>query len=459
MGQFGLPTAYLGSAVVAGNGTWTIAVSLALGDIVTALQIRPDLSTSELAANVAATTGVPNQAPFFTTEFGDRTDAEGANVTFDANATDPENATLTYSASGLPGGMSINSSNGVVSGTLNNSSAGVHSVVLTVSDGFLTDTDSFTWTVTDNNQAPVFSTDFGDRTDAEGVSVSLDANATDPNVDTLTYSATNLPAGISINSANGVISGTLTFAAAGTYSVVVTVSDGTLTDTDPFTWTVTESTVTVYANDDFSRTVVNSWGSAPSGGAYTLQGDGADYDVAGGFGTIALTAAGANRSAVLAGVSALDVDLSFRVRTDKIAAGGAQFIYGLARRISSTTEYRAKLRLAPNGSVFIQASSVVGNTETPIGSEVQVAGLTHTAGNFIWVRAQFSGSSPTTIQMRAWADGSAEPGTWQYTATNSVAALQSTGAVGVRGYLSGATTNAPVIVTFDDFRAASIGGP
>ena len=39
---------------------------------------------------MAATTGVPNQAPFFTTDFGDRTDAEGANVNFDANATDPE---------------------------------------------------------------------------------------------------------------------------------------------------------------------------------------------------------------------------------------------------------------------------------------------------------------------------------------------------------------------------------
>ena len=88
-----------------------------------------------------------------------------------------------------------------------------------------------------------------------------------------------------------------------------------------------------------------------------------------------------------------------------------------------------------------------------------MAGLTYTPGNSIWLRAQFSGSSPTTIRMRAWADGSAEPGTWQYTATNSAAALQSAGALGLRGYLAGATSNAPVILTFDDFRATSIGGP
>ena len=46
--------------------------------------------------------------------------------------------------------------------------AGVHSVEVTVSDSTLTDTDSFTWTVTNTNQAPVFTTDITDQTDAEG---------------------------------------------------------------------------------------------------------------------------------------------------------------------------------------------------------------------------------------------------------------------------------------------------
>jgi hypothetical protein len=88
-----------------------------------------------------------------------------------------------------------------------------------------------------------------------------------------------------------------------------------------------------------------------------------------------------------------------------------------------------------------------------------VPGLTYTPGSFIWLRAQFSGTSPTTIRIRAWADGSPEPATWQYTATNSAAALQAAGAVGLRGYISGAATNTPILLTFDDFRATSIGGP
>ena len=64
-------------------------------------------------------------------------------------------------------------------------------VELTVSDGTATDTDGFTWTVVNSNQAPVFSTDITNQTNTEGDVVSLDADATDPDLDTLTYSATS----------------------------------------------------------------------------------------------------------------------------------------------------------------------------------------------------------------------------------------------------------------------------
>ena len=63
--------------------------------------------------------------------------------------------------------------------------------------------------------------------------MALDADATDADGDTLTYSATGLPAGVSINPTSGVIGGTLGFGSAGTYNVTVTVSDATLSDTEP----------------------------------------------------------------------------------------------------------------------------------------------------------------------------------------------------------------------------------
>ena len=75
-------------------------------------------------------------------------------------------------------------------------------------------------------------------------SVSVTATATDANSgDTLTYSASSLPTGLSINSSTGAITGTPS--AAGSYSMTVTVSDGTATDSESFTWTITANNVPV----------------------------------------------------------------------------------------------------------------------------------------------------------------------------------------------------------------------
>ena len=123
----------------------------------------------------------------------------------------------------------------------------------------------------------------------------------------------------------------------------------------------------MYVDDTFTRTSTNTWGSAPIGGAYTLQGTAADYDVTAGLGTIVVPTAGTTRSALLNTPSAADVDVSFRVRTDKVAVGGAQFIYAVVRR-NGTNEYRVKLRMAPNGAVFVSASTLINNVETTIGS-------------------------------------------------------------------------------------------
>ena len=87
---------------------------------------------------------------------------------------------------------------------------------------------------------------------------------------------------------------------------------------------------------------------------------------------------------------------------------------------------------------------------------MRVTGLTATPGAFIRMRAQISGANPTTIRIHAWADGTTEPTTWNSTTTNSAAALQVAGAVGLRTYIGSATTNAPVTATFDDFQVTSI---
>ncbi len=289
---------------------------------------------------------------------GNQTHTEGDTVSLAINASDADGDSLTFSASGLPANLTINSSTGDITGLLAAASAGAYTVSVSVSDGQGSDATTFDWTVTptgggitclgatatlvgtagddtligtplddvivglggndfikgrggndricgndgddeligssgsdqfdggsgndrisggsDNdtldggagtdvcrgnggtdtasnceeiseienttgNGAPSL-TNPGDQLHTEGDTVSLPLSASDPEGDTLTFSATNLPSALTINSSSGEISGVLAPDSADTYAVTVTVTDGTDTDTDTFSWVVETST-------------------------------------------------------------------------------------------------------------------------------------------------------------------------------------------------------------------------
>jgi len=212
----------------------------------------------------------------------------------------------------------------------------------------------------------------------------------------------------------------------------------------------------IIARDSFGRTVTNGWGSAAVGGPYTLTGAATNYSVANGIGIHHLPTAGSGTFALLPQAQALNADAKVRIATDKLAAGGGQFAYVVLRHVGNDTEYRAQLRFEVGGQVQARLIRTVNNRETTLGTITPVPNVTHQANRFVWVRAQVVGSSPATLRVKVWADGQAEPTAWLVTATDTTAALQAPGAVGLRAYTGPSTTNAPVLVTFDDFQVTSV---
>src|ERR1700722_3407153 len=123
--------------------------------------------------------------------------------------------------------------------------AGQIAVVPLADQNTATDTRSFTWTVSDAIRFPSTSA----ATAVVGVSKSLSMAGTDSiSSDTLTYSATGLPAGLAMNSSTGLISGTpsLSDAVAGSvslYTASLTLTDNhSGTDHQSLTWYITNPT-------------------------------------------------------------------------------------------------------------------------------------------------------------------------------------------------------------------------
>jgi PKD repeat protein len=246
------------------------------------------------------------------------------------------------------------------------------------------------------------------------------------------------------------------YAAAGTYTVQLTVTDN-LTNTASTTAPVspTSGTTTQYATDTFNRTVASGLGTADLGGAWTTFGSASNLSVAPGAASFKLPAAASQIGAYLTGVSQTNTEVDTTFTTDKAATGtGGEYIYIEGRRVSTNNEYNARVRITSANTVAVEIAKLSGSaTVVVIKAETVLSGVTYTPGMQLKVRFQVTGTSPTTLQLKVWPATSAEPSAWTLTTTDSTAGLQTAGAVGLTTYLSGSTTNAPTTVTFSTFNA------
>jgi hypothetical protein len=172
------------------------------------------------------------------------------------------NSPTSFAASGLPAGLSLNSTNGVISGTP--TTVGQYVVALTASNAGGDGTGTLTLTVNPNPNAPVIG---GTLTATAQVGSAFDYQITASNSPT-SYLEEGLPAGLSLHPTSGRITGTPTV--SGSFAVLLTAINAVGSDVETLNLTIKNPSLTIPVGQ-LTGFSVNA-GSASSPQTYTLSG-------------------------------------------------------------------------------------------------------------------------------------------------------------------------------------------
>ena len=196
-----------GALINAVSGVFSWTPSAAQGPGTYRVKVRVSDGTAVDEEEIQISVSENNTAPVITSSPTNATIVAGDDFNDQVVANDPDaGAVLTYSASGFPTGLNINSNSGLILGTVSNSS-GLYTVTLRVTDNKgATDEASFEITV---NNRPIITQpankvlQIGDVWEFQLLSSDQDAGAA------LTYSSTGLPSYLSMDKNSGIISGTV----------------------------------------------------------------------------------------------------------------------------------------------------------------------------------------------------------------------------------------------------------
>ncbi|MFD4422845.1 PKD domain-containing protein [Agromyces sp. NPDC058484] len=281
---------------------------------------------------------------------------------------------------------------------------------------------------------------------ATGLAVAFDATGSDDPDGTIASYAWDFGDGQTGTGATP----THTYADGGTYTVGLTV-----TDDDGATGSTSQSVVvtapppgTPLATDEFERNVVNGLGTADSGGAWTVTGSMSNYSVTGGTGRLRASAGG-TVNGYLGAVSSDDTEVRVQLALQQAATGGGAYASVIARRVG-TDDYRARVKVLSSGTVQLQLMR--GGTTLQTAT---IPGVAYTTGEQLQVRVQAFDTAPTTLRAKVWEVGAAEPAAWQLTTTDTTAAMQQAGSIGLSLFLSGSATTSPLTVAFDKLWAGA----
>ncbi|MEV6600040.1 putative Ig domain-containing protein [Actinoplanes sp. NPDC051346] len=376
-----------------------------------------------------------------------------------------------WAATGLPTGLSIKSSTGVISGTPTAAATGP--VLVTATDAAnIATTITIPFTVA----TPVTVTDPGTRADATGTPTSLTL-AANGGVAPYTWAATGLPAGLSLNTTTGVITGTPTTVAANTVTVTAT-DTGARTHTTTFTWTITPPIVVTNPYGQvgptgvaYSKTLTANGGTTPYRWAATGLPAGLTLDPA--TGVIAGTPTTAGNHTVKVTVTdkhGLTGNLTFSFATGVIvtfpgsrgSGTGMPIAPMTIKAAGGTGTYTWTATNLPPGLTVDPATGVITGTPTTNGVYSAIVTATDTTGTsgatgFTWTIAaapELTNPGPVhvttnvAVSQQLTATGGKAPYTW--TATGLPAGLSIKSSTGlITGTVTSATTTSVTVTVTD----------
>jgi glucose/arabinose dehydrogenase len=205
------------------------------------LKTRAGTLSSAGAVSVTIASAATNNIPVALGDTAAVMRGQSSVISVLANDTDPGGAlapgSLIIHTRPVSGVLSVNAATGAVTYTHNNSALTADGFTYSIADaaGLRSDPTAVRITISAANGAPVL-TNPGSQSSVRRATASLQLQASDPNGQPLTWSATGLPAGLTLNS-GGLISGTVATAAVDS-SVTVSVSDGALSASINFTWSI-----------------------------------------------------------------------------------------------------------------------------------------------------------------------------------------------------------------------------
>lgn len=182
-----------------------------------------DSKNASTTKNVSITVNNVNRAPLFTRKLPDTSIVANTLLQYQYLGNDPDGQPVQFSLVEAPSGAAISAA-GVLQWTPLISQTGNFRIIVGLTDGVVTISDTAFVTVIGTNYPPVMTTSLNDTIISENQHLVFMYAALDPDNDPLTWSLVAAPSGVAISSA-GQLLWTPTYFQSGTHKIIVSVSD------------------------------------------------------------------------------------------------------------------------------------------------------------------------------------------------------------------------------------------